>query len=145
MDIKAYHIFWATLCASGLISLSYWAMLSPQSDCSVTRWLVAVGLSLVISGRGMKRNSLDFSGGMLSMVMGLLLTVTNVAFFSSMIAFYLTSSALTKWKSAEKKKVEVDFKEGKHNTLHLVLTAGDCVTDRWAKELGAGSVQWWDR
>ena len=113
MNVTAYHIFWATLCMSGLVSLTYWAMFSPQSDCTVTRWLVAIILSLVISVRGMKRNSLDFSGGMLSMVMGLLLTITNAAFFSSMIAFYLSSSALTKWKSAEKKKVEADFKEGK--------------------------------
>ena len=112
MDNTAYYVFWATLCMSGLASLSYWAMFSPQSDCSLTRWLVAIGLSLVITVRGMKRNSLDFSGGMLSMVIGLLLTITNAAFFLSMIAFYLSSSALTKWKSAEKKKVEEDFKEG---------------------------------
>lgn len=113
MDVTAYHIFWAMLCMSGLVSMTYWAMFSPQSDCTVTRWLVAIILSLVISVRGMRRNSLDFSGGMSSMVIGLLLTITNAAFFSSMIAFYLSSSALTKWKSAEKKKVEADFKEGK--------------------------------
>ena len=112
MDKIAYYVFWTTLCASGLASLSYWALFSPQSDCSLTRWLVAIGISLVITVRGMKRNSLDFSGGTLSMVMGLLLTITNGAFIVSMIAFYLSSSALTKWKSAEKKKFEEDFKEG---------------------------------
>ena len=117
MDSKIYYVFWAALSVSGIVSLSCWAMLSPQSDCSVTRWLVAITLSLLVSVRGMIRNSLDFSGGMLSMVMGLLLTITNAAFFLSMIAFYLSSSALTKWKSAEKKKVEADFKEGQLRNL----------------------------
>ena len=112
MENTAYYVFWTTLCLSGLASLSYWALFSPLSDCSLTRWLVAIGLSLVIIVRGMKRNSLDFSGGMLSMVIGSLLAITNAAFFLSLIVFYLSSSALTKWKSAEKKKVEDDFKEG---------------------------------
>lgn len=120
MEVKAYHVFWATLCVSGLSSLSYWAMFSPQSDCSVARWLIAIVGTLVITLRGMKRNSLDFSGGMLSLVIGLLLSLANAAYVTSMIAFYLSSSALTKWKSIEKKKVEEDFKEGKL-TLKLVV------------------------
>ena len=125
MDVTAYHVFWATLCMSGIGSLTYWAMLSPQSDCTVIRWLVAITLSLVISVRGMRRNSLDFSGGMLSIVIGLLLTITNAAFFSSMIAFYLSSSALTKWKSAEKKKIEEDFKEGMIALLNYLIVASN--------------------
>jgi len=60
----------------------------------------------------MRHNSLDFSGGMLSIVIGFLLTITNAAFFLSMITFYMSSSKLTKWKSDEKRKIEVDFKEG---------------------------------
>ena len=111
MDVKAYHMFWAALCVFGFVSLSYWALFSPQSDCSLTRWLVASTVSLVISFRGMRRNSLDFSGGMLSIVIGLLLTITNAAFFLSMIGFYLSSSSLTKWKSAEKKRLKQILKK----------------------------------
>ena len=117
MDSKAYYVFWAALCMCGLVSLSYWAMFSPRSDCSMTRWMVAIVLSSLITIRGMKRNSLDFSGGMLSAVIGLLVSITSAAFVVSMIAFFMSSSTLTKWQSQKKKEVEVDFKEGQYAAM----------------------------
>jgi len=73
---------------------------------------MAFVLSILITVRGMKRKSLDFSGGMLSIAIGFMLTIANGAFCISTIAFYLSSSRLTKWKAEEKRKIEADFKEG---------------------------------
>jgi len=109
----ANNVFWAALCLFGITSLSYWTIFSPRSECSVTRWLIAAFLPILIAVRGMRRNSLDFSGGMLSIAMGFLLTIANAAYCVSIIVFYLSSSRLTKWKSEEKRKIEVDFKEGR--------------------------------
>ena len=108
----ASNVFWAAVCVCGVASLSYWAMFSPRSECSVTRWLIAAVLPILIAVRGMRRNSLDFSGGMLSIAMGFLLTIANAAFCVALIVFYVSSSRLTKWKSEEKRKIEEDFKEG---------------------------------
>lgn len=83
----------------------------------MTRWMVAIVLSSLITIRGMKRNSLDFSGGMLSAVIGLLVSITSAAFVVSMIAFFMSSSTLTKWQSQKKKEVEVDFKEGQYAAM----------------------------
>jgi len=87
--------------------------------------LIAAGLSVLITVRGMRRNSLDFSGGMLSIAMGFLLTIASAAFCVSVIVFYLSSSRLTKWKSEEKRKIEADFKEGgQRNWLQVLCNGG---------------------
>lgn len=44
--------------------------------------------------------------------MGFVLTMANLSFFSSLLAFFVTSSKLTRWGAAQKKKMDADFKEG---------------------------------
>ena len=76
------------------------------------RWTVSLLLPLLISGYGLKKQSLDPSGAALAVVVGSLLTAASACFSVSLIVFFITSSRLTKWKAAEKRKLEEAYKEG---------------------------------
>ena len=76
------------------------------------RWTCTLLLPLFISGYGLKKRSLDQSGAALAVVVGFLLTAASACFSASLIVFFLTSSRLTKWKAAEKRKLEEGYKEG---------------------------------
>ena len=78
----------------------------------LVRAAFAVFSCLVIVRRGLKKKSLDLSGAVASVVVGFILTLSNLCFFASCVTFFLTSSKLTRFKSDVKEKVEDDFKKG---------------------------------
>lgn len=47
-----------------------------------------------------------------ALLVGFVLTMANYSFFSSLLAFFITSSRLTRWGGAQKKKIDADYKEG---------------------------------
>lgn len=79
---------------------------------STSRCLASISLSLLISWYGVRRKSLSLSGGVAAIAVGAILTAASGCFCCALLAFFLTSSRLTKWRSAEKKKLEHDHKEG---------------------------------
>lgn len=80
---------------------------------SVTvRLAVAFIIPLLITSRGYKKKSLNFSGALSSLIVGFLLTFTNFCFFSALLAFFTSASFVTKLKADVKRKIECDFKEG---------------------------------
>lgn len=60
----------------------------------------------------MKKKSLDFSGGMLAILVGFILTASSACFCASLLTFFGTSSWLTKWKGEEKRRLDPEFREG---------------------------------
>ena len=80
---------------------------------SWTRSITAVSLALLLSWHGVRRRSLSPSGGVAAVAVGAILTLASGCFCCALLTFFFTSSRLTKWRSAEKKKLEFDHKEGK--------------------------------
>ena len=72
----------------------------------------AVFSCLIIVQHGLKKKSLDVTGAIASVVVGFLLTLSNLCFFASCATFFLTSSKLTRFKSDVKEKIEDEFKKG---------------------------------
>lgn len=65
--------------------------------------------------------NLQFSNGTASLnktcfssalLVGFVLTMANYSFFSSLLAFFITSSRLTRWGAEQKKKIDAEYKEG---------------------------------
>ena len=46
------------------------------------------------------------------LIVGFLLTISCVRFFAALLAFFISASKATVYRSEAKKKVEADFKEG---------------------------------
>lgn len=78
----------------------------------MSRFLFALALSVLISVYGLKKRSLNLSGAIAAIVVGFVLTAANACFCVSLLAFFFTSSRLTKWRSRDKRKLEEEFKEG---------------------------------
>lgn len=76
------------------------------------RLAVSIVMPLLIVNYGYKKKSLSLSGAFSSLVVGFLLTFSNLCFFSSLLAFFVLASCVTKLKADLKRKIEDDFKEG---------------------------------
>lgn len=83
-----------------------------EPEVGGARWTITLLLPLLITGYGLKKRSLDPSGAALAVVVGFLLTAASACFSACLIVFFITSSRLTKWKAAEKRKLEESYKEG---------------------------------
>ena len=106
---------WRWLVGSFLtVALLVTWLISRGPGAGWVRWTLSLLLPLLISGYGLKKRSLDSSGAGLAVVVGFLLTAASACFSVSLIVFFITSSRLTKWKAAEKRKLEEGYKEGCH-------------------------------
>jgi len=47
--------------------------------------------------------------------------MANYSFFSSLLAFFITSSKLTKWGEAQKRKIDSEYKEGERRDGVLIV------------------------
>lgn len=95
--------------------LSVW-LVNKGTEAGGIRWAIALLLPFLISGYGLRKQSLDSTGAASAVVVGFLLTAASACFSMSLIVFFVTSSRLTKWKAAEKRKLEDGYKEGKMST-----------------------------
>lgn len=91
--------------------LAVW-LVNRGTEAGGIRWTIVLFLPLLISGYGLKKQSLDSMGAALAIIVGFLLTAASACFSVSLIVFFITSSRLTKWKAAEKRKLEDGYKKG---------------------------------
>ncbi|XP_029901771.1 transmembrane protein 19 [Myripristis murdjan] len=126
-----------------LLSLSissYYGTLQPVSPW---RWLFSILVPLVLTLRALKRRSLDRTGALGALLVGFVLTMANYSFFSSLLAFFLTSSKLTRWGGAKKKKIDPDYKEGGQRNWVQVFCNGGVPTEvalLYMIEVGPGEI-----
>ncbi|KAJ8261758.1 hypothetical protein GJAV_G00158070 [Gymnothorax javanicus] len=138
------------LCATLAISLSFWvismtanAYYGTLQPVSPWRWLFSILVPLSLASHGMKRKSLDHSGALAGMLVGFVLTLANTSFFSSLLAFFITSSKLTKWRGNMKKKIDAEYKEGGQRNWVQVFCNGGVPTEvalLYMIEVGPGEI-----
>ena len=103
---------------------------------SPLRWTVCLGLPPLVAWYGVRRKSLDLSGGVAAILVGFVLTVGSACFCVSLLVFFFTSSRLTRWRGREKEKYEDEHKEGVClcACVHECMTV--CVHVCWPQWLG---------
>ncbi|XP_020824520.1 transmembrane protein 19 isoform X2 [Phascolarctos cinereus] len=118
------------------ISLSFWIVSMTASTyygslhpVSPWRWLFSVIVPVLIAFNGLKKKSLDHSGALGGVVVGFILTIANLSFFTSLMTFFISSSKLTKWKEEEKKRVDPEYKEGGQRNWIQVFCNGAVPTE----------------
>ncbi|XP_061393808.1 transmembrane protein 19 isoform X2 [Musca vetustissima] len=77
-----------------------------------TRWLFSILAPFMLMVVALKRKSVNKSGAALGIIVAIILSISNHAFFASLAVFFFTSSRATKFRSHMKRKIEKDFKEG---------------------------------
>ncbi|KAJ0012666.1 hypothetical protein NQD34_017000 [Periophthalmus magnuspinnatus] len=138
------------LCATLALSLFFWVLSLTISTyygtlqpVSPWRWLFSILVPLVLTIRAVKRRSLDGSGALGALLVGFVLTMANYSFFSSLLAFFITSSKLTRWGGAEKKKIDAEYKEGGQRNWVQVFCNGGVPTELallYMIEVGPGEI-----
>ncbi|XP_047430808.1 transmembrane protein 19 [Mugil cephalus] len=128
--------FWVT----SLVMSSFYGTLQPVSPW---RWLSSILLPVVVTLRALKRRSLDRSGALGALLVGFVLTMANYSFFSALLTFYITSSRLTRWGGAKKKKIDAEYKEGGQRNWVQVFCNGGVPTELallYMIEVGPGEI-----
>lgn len=138
------------LCATLALSLFFWVLSLTISTFSGTlqpvspwRWLFSILVPLVLTVRALKRGSLSCSGALGALLVGFVLTMANYSFFSSLLAFFITSSKLTRWGGEQKKKIDAEYKEGGQRNWVQVFCNGGVPTELallYMIEVGPGEI-----
>lgn len=138
------------LCATLALSLFFWVISLTISTyygtlqpVSPWRWLFSILVPLMLTVRAIKRRSLDLSGALAALLVGFVLTMANISFFSSLLAFFITSSKLTRWGGAQKKKIDAEYKEGGQRNWVQVFCNGGVPTELallYMIEVGPGEM-----
>ncbi|XP_059834419.1 transmembrane protein 19 isoform X1 [Hypanus sabinus] len=111
-------LFWVV----SMTASTYYDNLRPVSPW---RWMFSVMVPLIITSHAVKRKSLDRSGAIGALIVGIILTVANFSFFSALLTFFVSSSKLTKWKAEAKKRLDAEYKEGgQRNWLQVFCNGG---------------------
>ncbi|KAK9525957.1 hypothetical protein VZT92_016622 [Zoarces viviparus] len=138
------------LCATLALSLSFWVISITISSyfgtlqpVSPWRWLFSILVPLMLTIRASKRGSLSCSGAMGALLVGFVLTMANYSFFSALLAFFITSSKLTRWGGAQKRKLDAEYKEGGQRNWIQVFCNGGVPTELallYMIEVGPGEM-----
>ncbi|XP_048881298.1 transmembrane protein 19 [Brienomyrus brachyistius] len=120
------------LCLILAVSLALWVVSMTASTyygtlqpVSPWRWFFSMLVPIILVTRAIKRKSLDHSGALGAMLVGFLLTMANLSFFSSLLAFFITSSKLTRWREDVKKRIDSEYKEGgQRNWIQVFCNGG---------------------
>ncbi|CAL4066716.1 unnamed protein product [Meganyctiphanes norvegica] len=89
------------------------------------RWLGATCVPILVAWWGLKKRSLSLSGAFSGLFVGFILTVSSYVFMANLLVFFVTSSRATKYKAAQKKKLEMEFKEGgQRNWVQIICNGG---------------------
>ncbi|TVU33789.1 hypothetical protein EJB05_15597, partial [Eragrostis curvula] len=91
------------------------------SSSLAVRSAVAVALSATIAGRAVRRRSLDASGGVAGFVVMAVHLACGYRYGAMLLAFFFTSSKVTKIGEDRKRRIEEDFKEGGQRNWSQVL------------------------
>ncbi|GBM58625.1 hypothetical protein AVEN_266747-1 [Araneus ventricosus] len=77
----------------------------------IGRCIFSVVVSLLVAGWGLKRRSLNWTGVLSGIFVGLIHTYSSYCFLACLFTFFYTSSKATHFQSERKKKIEAEYKE----------------------------------
>ncbi|XP_062860417.1 transmembrane protein 19 [Trichomycterus rosablanca] len=138
------------LCFTLAISLSFWIISITVSmyhgtlqPLSPWRWLFSVLVPVILTSRAFKKKSLNISGALAALLVGFILTLANTSFFAALFAFFITSTKLTRWGGAVKKRIDSEYKEGGQRNWVQVFCNGGLPTELallYMIEVGPGEM-----
>jgi uncharacterized protein (TIGR00297 family) len=92
------------------------------------QWLIGFGLALTIAALAYRRGSLSSSGAAGTVVIGtLIFSIGGLTWAVLLVAFFVTSSALSHYKARAKEPLAEKFQKGHRRDLGQVLANGGCA------------------
>lgn len=134
ITLPASLVFWT----ASVLSSWYSEDIAPPTPF---RCFASVFIPLAFTTWGYRKQSLSLSGAVVGLVVGFVLTFSNYSFLAALIAFFVSCSKATKFRSSRKRKFEPEFKEGGQRNWVQVLCNGGVATELsllYVLECGAG-------
>lgn len=97
-------------------------------DALAIKAYISVALALVIAGWAVRRKSLNLSGGLAGFVVMAASIMASYRFGALLLAFFFTSSRLTKLGAERKRKSDAEYKEGGQRDWLQVLMNSSIAT-----------------
>uniref|UniRef100_A0A4W5PUC2 Transmembrane protein 19 n=1 Tax=Hucho hucho TaxID=62062 RepID=A0A4W5PUC2_9TELE len=110
---------------------------------SLTFWIISITASTYYGKTPLRVFSYLLFPVPTALLVGFILTMANMSFFSALLAFFITSSKLTRWKEEVKKKLDSDYKEGGQRNWVQVFCNGGVPTELallYMIEVGPGEM-----
>src|SRR5688572_14217435 len=89
------------------------------SASGLLRLTLSITCAAFISIRGYRSRSLSVSGARSALIVGAVTMMAGTRFCAILIAFFISSSKLTKLKQETKRKLEADFKHGRYYIKYI--------------------------
>ncbi|XP_073143064.1 protein PGR isoform X2 [Henckelia pumila] len=94
-------------------------------EMNLVRPVAAAMASILVAGRSFRKKSLDISGAIFAVFVMTIHITVNYRFAAILLAFFFTSSKLTKIGEDRKRKVDADFKDGgQRNWIQVLSNSG---------------------
>lgn len=107
-------------------------------------WLAGLAGSGIIAGAAYWKRSLSISGAAAAVVVGTLMyALGSAAWFGTLIAFFLSSTLLTKWKQRSKVQAESAYEKSGRRDAGQVLANGGLAALLCAAHAAAPNAFWW--
>uniref|UniRef100_UPI00358E242A transmembrane protein 19 n=1 Tax=Myxine glutinosa TaxID=7769 RepID=UPI00358E242A len=121
-----------TLCTIIAASLGVWltslAANTYNGDLiplSPWRCLCSISLPVLIVRHALRKKSLDRSGALAALLVGVLLTAASFCFFLALFTFFISSTCLTRWRAVTKQKIDPHYQSGgQRNWLQVFCNGG---------------------
>jgi uncharacterized protein (TIGR00297 family) len=108
-------------------------------------WLLGLAGSAIIAGLAYRGRSLSLSGAAAAIAVGTLMyALGSVAWFGTLIAFFVSSSLLTKWKRRAKAEAESGYeKTGRRDAGQVLANGGPAALLCAAGAVWPHAAWWW--
>ncbi|GAX91819.1 DUF92 domain-containing protein [Effusibacillus lacus] len=107
-------------------------------------WVLGLAGSLLIAGFAYKKRSLSLSGMIAAVIIGtMLFSLGSISWFGTLIAFFVSSSVLSKWKHKTKEHVESGYEKTGRRDSGQVLANGALAVGIAAANFLWPNPLWW--
>lgn len=84
---------------------------------------------ILITLHSLKKKKLDLPGGLVALVIGFILTLSNYCFTTSLLVFFYTGTKLSKYKSNQKRSFEAYYRpDGLRSWIQVICNGGVAAT-----------------
>ncbi|MFS1511954.1 DUF92 domain-containing protein [Chengkuizengella sp. SCS-71B] len=111
----------------------------------MTEWIIGFLGSFMIAGLAFWKKSLSLSGSLMAICIGTLMyALVSLAWYGTLIAFFISSSLLTKWKQNRKKMIEHSYeKTGNRDAGQVWANGGIALLLAVAFYVWQQPMIWW--
>lgn len=119
----SWLVFFPTAITTWMMFVPLKLFLEKDFLLSPYRILFAILVPFLASVRSVKKNSLDFFGAVVALITGFVLTMSNYGFMAMLLAFYYSSTKLTKFRQHIKSSQDAESEKKPRSASNVICNS----------------------